>query len=186
MQEENFIDTPPGTEPPLEIPPPIPRNVPGTVPVEEIAELSNPPEPQPELQAPRPRGPSFADRAKRGLLALIVAVVGWAIPGAGHLLLRRWGRAATGFAAVALLAFVGMKMRGNVFPYRGSDPFDVLGFIADAGSGVFYLLSKTVEAAGPDVAHASGDYGTRMIAAAGILNLLLVIDASEIASGQKS
>ncbi|HET9402213.1 MAG TPA: DUF6677 family protein [Candidatus Acidoferrales bacterium] len=184
MQEEHSIGTTSG-EPPLEIPPPVPQDVPGTVPAEEFSEPSDLPPPL-EPQTPSPRRPTFGDRVKRGLLALIVAAIGWAIPGAGHLVLRRWGRAAVGFAAVALLAVVGMKMRGNVFPYHGNEPFDVLGFVADASSGVFYLLTKTVEAAGPDVAHASGDYGTRMIAAAGILNLLLLIDASEIASGQKS
>lgn len=184
MQEEHPFGTTSG-EPPLEIPPPVPQDAPGTVPVEEFSEPPDLPPPlEPEI--PCPRRPSYGDRVRRGLLALIIAVIGWAIPGAGHLVLRRWGRAAVGFIAVALLAVLGMRMRGNVFPYRGGDPFDVLGFIADAGSGVFYLMSKTVQSAGPDVAHAYGDYGTRMIAAAGILNLLLLIDASEIASGQKS
>lgn len=181
MQDEHFTEVP-GTEPP---PPPIPEEVSaGTS--DEIAP-SDVAQEQPQ-SAPEslPHREPFSDIARRAALALFVAAAGWALPGAGHLLLRRWGRAVIGFGAVALLAFAGLKMRGNVFPYHGSDPFDVLGFIADAGSGVFYLLSKTVQAAGPDVSHAAGDYGTRMIAAAGILNFLLLIDASEIASGQKS
>ena len=183
MQDEHLIEVPGGE------PPPVPRPIPDDIPA--IAETEVSPEQfageQLQIETPPPpRGPSYAEIARRGLLAIFVAAAGWAVPGAGHLILRRWGRAAIGFGAVALLAIAGMKMRGNVFPYHGADPFDVLGFIADAGSGVFYLLSKTVQAAGPDVSHAAGDYGTRMIAAAGILNFLLLIDASEIASGQKS
>lgn len=182
MQEDSHIN-PPGTEPPYEAPPPVPPEKPEIIPVEEFSR-----EPRLEPESGQPPAPSrpVGDYLRRALLSLAVAILGWAVPGLGHLVLRRWGRAAIGFAAVALLAIAGMRMRGNVFPYHSSDPFDVLGFIADAGSGVFYLLSKTVDAAGPDVSHAAGDYGTRMIAAAGILNVLLLIDASEIAGGQKS
>lgn len=183
MQDEHLIEVPGGD------PPPIPRPIQEEIPAIVEAEASPDQFAGEQLQIetpPPPRGPSFAEIVRRGLLAIFVAVAGWAVPGAGHLILRRWGRAVIGFGAVALLAIAGIKMRGNVFPYHGADPFDVLGFIADAGSGVFYLLSKTVQAAGPDVSHAAGDYGTRMIAAAGILNFLLLIDASEIASGQKS
>jgi len=185
MQDDQFIEEP-GGEPAAEIPP---SAVPPDEPEQEPAFDGEPHFSVTEelpLGTPPSRAPQYLEIAKRGLLALCVAVAGWAIPGLGHLVLRRWGRAAIGFSAVALLALVGMRMRGNVFPYHGADPFDILGFIADAGSGVFYLLSKTVEAAGPDVSRAAGDYGTRMIAAAGILNLLLLIDASEIASGQKT
>ena len=120
------------------------------------------------------------------LWSLFVAATGWILPGAGYLLQRRWARAIVGFAGVAALAIIGLKMRGNVFPPHGTEPFDFLGFIADAGSGVFYFLAKNLEAAGPDVSRAAGDYGTRLIATAGILNLLLVLDAVEIARGEKS
>lgn len=120
------------------------------------------------------------------LLSLVVAAAGWFIPGAGYLLQRRWARALVGFAAVAALAIIGLKMRGNIFPPHGTEPFDFLGFIADAGSGIFYFLAKNVEAAGPDVSRAAGDYGTRLFATAGILNLLLILDAVEIARGEKS
>jgi hypothetical protein len=181
MQDEHFIEMP-GADP---LPPPVSEQIPPGA-SEPISPAQLAPE-QPQTEPGSfPRREPFSEMARRAALALFVALAGWALPGAGHLLLRRWGRAVIGFGAVALLAFVGLKMRGNVFPYDGSDPFDVLGFVADAGSGVFYLLSKTVQAAGPDVSHAAGDYGTRMIAAAGILNFLLLIDASEIASGQKS
>ncbi len=118
--------------------------------------------------------------------SLLVAAAAWIIPGAGYLLQRRWARAVVGFAAVAALAVIGLKMRGNIFPPHGTEPFDFLGFIADAGSGIFYFFAKNVEAAGPDVSRAAGDYGTRLFATAGILNFLLVLDAVEIARGEKA
>lgn len=119
------------------------------------------------------------------VLALAIAIIAWFIPGLGHLLLRRWGRGLVFFIAVGGLAITGYLMRGNVFPPRSEDPFGTLGFIADACSGVFYLLSRVVEASGPNVSRAIGDYGTRFIAAAGLVNVVAICDAYDIAMGRR-
>ena len=116
---------------------------------------------------------------------LSIAVASWLVPGLGHFLLRRTGRAIVFFIAVGGLAIVGYHMRGNVFPPRSTDPFGTLGFWADAASGIFYLLARVFERAGPDVSRAAGDYGTRFIAAAGIVNLIATFDAYEIAAGRR-
>jgi hypothetical protein len=81
------------------------------------------------------------------------------------------------------LAFAGLAMRGAVFSPGSEDIFDRLGFFADLGAGVFYFLAHQIQAAGPDVAHATGDYGTRLFAAAGMLNLLTVLEAFDIGRG---
>jgi hypothetical protein len=117
---------------------------------------------------------------------LSIAVVSWLVPGLGHLLLHRTGRAIVFVIAVGGLAITGYHMRGNVFPPRSADPFGALGFWADASSGIFYLLARVLERAGPDVSRAAGDYGTRFIAAAGIVNLIGAFDAYEIAVGRRS
>ena len=115
-----------------------------------------------------------------------LVLLAWAVPGLGHLMLRRWGRAILFFVAAGGLAVTGFLMRGNVFAPRSGDSFGMLGFLADAGSGVFYLFARLFEAGGPDVSRAAGDYGTRFIATAGIVNLLSVLDAYEIASCKRS
>jgi hypothetical protein len=117
----------------------------------------------------------------RAAFAALIAMLAWAIPGLGHLLERRLARAGVFFFAVGGLAISGYLMRGNVFEAHSPDPFGTLGFWADASSGVFYFLSRFFESAGPDVSRAMGDYGTRFIAAAGIVNVLGVCDAYEIA-----
>jgi hypothetical protein len=119
------------------------------------------------------------------LLAAVIVVLAWFVPGSGHLVLRRWQRALAFFIAVGGLAVSGYLMRGNVFRLHSQDPFGTLGFIADACSGIFYLLSHVLESAGPNVSRSIGDYGTRFIAAAGIVNLLGVCDAYEIARGRR-
>jgi hypothetical protein len=118
--------------------------------------------------------------------AVFVAIAAWALPGLGHLLLRRWDRALFFFLAVGGLAVAGYGMRGEVFTARSGDPFGALGFFADACSGAFYFLPRLLEAAGPDISRAAGDYGTRFLATAGMVNLLAVLDATGIASGRRS
>ena len=108
------------------------------------------------------------------------------MPGLGHLLLRRWGRALIFFVAVGGLAVVGYGMRGEVFTRRSSDPFGALGFFADISAGIFYFFPRFLETAGPDISRAAGDYGTRFVAAAGLVNLLGVLDAYGIACGRRS
>lgn len=102
------------------------------------------------------------------------------------MLLRRWGRALGFFLAAGGLALAGYAMRGEVFTARSSDPFGALGFIADLGSGIFYILSRFLESAGPDISRAAGDYGTKFIAASGIVNLLGALDAYGIARGRRN
>jgi hypothetical protein len=124
--------------------------------------------------------------AGRAVLALFAAIAAWLVPGLGHLLLGRWGRALVFFCAVSGLVVSGYLLRGNVFPPHSGDSFGTLGFVADAGTGVFYYFSRFFEAAGPDVSRAAGDYGTRFIAAAGVVNVLAVLDTIEIATGRRS
>ena len=143
--------------------------------------------PAPEISTPIPAKPAIQkSRAARfSFVGLGVAVLAWAVPGLGHLLMGRWGRAIAFFVSVAGLAITGYLLRGNVFPEHSADAFGKLGFIADAGTGVFYHLAKFFERFGPDVSLAAGDDGTRFIAAAGIVNLLSAFDAYEIAAGRR-
>jgi hypothetical protein len=135
--------------------------------------------------APSQRSQASRTNASRGALALFAALAAWLVPGLGHLLLGRWGRALVFFCAVGGLVVSGYLLRGNVFPPHSGDPFGTLGFLADAGTGIFYYFSRFFEAAGPDVSRAAGDYGTRFIAAAGVVNLLAVLDTIEIATGRR-
>ena len=122
---------------------------------------------------------------KRQYIVPFVALAAWIVPGMGHLLLGRWGRALTFFLVVSGLALTGFLAKGQVFPPHSDDPFGTLGFFADACSGVFFVVAHLFEKTGPDVSRAAGDYGTRFVAAAGIVNLLSVLDAYRIAAGSK-
>jgi len=121
-----------------------------------------------------------------GARAVATAIMGWIVPGCGHAILRMWGRAIAIFLSVGFLVYLGAGMRGNLFAAGGDDAFARLGYAADLGSGSFYYLARALESAGPDVSHADGDYGTRFLATAGVLNLLAALHAYEAARRRKA
>jgi len=139
-----------------------------------------------EVQAEPTAKAAPQKNAKREQFALMVAIAGWILPGLGHALLKMWGRAVACFLLVGLLVVAGAGMRGNLFTSNANDAFDSLGFLADLGTGSFYLVARAMEANGPDVSHAGGDYGTRFLATAGVLNLLAALHAYEAARGRKA
>lgn len=118
--------------------------------------------------------------------AWMCGIAGWLVPGLGHALQFMWGRAVVVFLAVGLLAGAGASMKGNVFTRDGSDAFDTLGYAADLGTGTFYVMARNMQPDGADVSHADGDYGTRLLATAGVLNLLAALHAFEAARGRKA
>jgi hypothetical protein len=127
-----------------------------------------------------------APNPKREARAIAFGIAGWLVPGLGHALQKMWGRALTFFIVIGVLVFVGAGMRGNLFSSQGADAFATLGYVADLGTGTFYMLAKYIEVGGSDVSHAYGDYGTRFLAAAGVLNLLAALHAYEAARGRKA
>ena len=124
--------------------------------------------------------------SRREAMAYVIGVAGWLVPGLGHALMKMWGRAAMCFLTVGMLVILGTGMRGNVFRSSGNDAFDSLGYLADLGTGAFYLVARSLETNGADVSHAGGDYGTRFLATAGVLNLLAALHAYEAARGRKA
>jgi len=116
--------------------------------------------------------------------------LGWLVPGGGHFLLKRYGRAMLLLFAVTGMFLFGLMMRGTLFqPYRTNDLLTTLiqygGFIGNLASGILYLLAVWLGYAQPDVPGAVHDYGTKFLVAAGLLNVLAMVDAYEIAVGKK-
>ncbi len=100
--------------------------------------------------------------------------------------MKMWGRAVACFLTVGVLVILGAGMRGNVFNSSGNDAFDSLGYLADLGTGTFYMLARALERDGSDVSRVEGGYGTRFLATAGVLNLLAALHAYEAARGRKA
>jgi hypothetical protein len=151
-----------------------------------IPEAPNGPETAVVTVTERARAEEPQRSSGREAVALAVGIAGWIVPGLGHAFLKMWGRAAACFLTVGILVVSGAGMRGNVFTSGGNDAFDSLGYGADLGTGCFYFVAKSLESSGADVSHADGDYGTRFLATAGVLNLLAALHAFEAARGRKA
>ena len=121
---------------------------------------------------------------------LPAVALGWFIPGGGHFLLKRRGRAGLLLAAITGMFVFGLLMRGAMFEPQTGDWLTTLiyvgGFIGDVASGILYLLATMLGYSQPDVAGHVHDYGTKFLVTAGLLNVLAMVDAYEIAAGRKS
>ena len=116
--------------------------------------------------------------------------LGWLIPGGGHLLLKRTGRGVLLGVSITGMFVCGLMMRGAMFQPQSGDLLTTLintgGFIGDVCSGILYLLTSWLGYTQPDIAGAVHDYGTKFLVTAGLLNVLAMVDAFEIAAGRKN
>jgi|SRR5215813_13631582 len=119
-------------------------------------------------------------------MSVIAPALAWLIPGAGHLIQKRWIRGILLMASVVTMFVLGLAMQGRVYQPNGGDILDILGFIGDVGAGGLYILSRVSDWGHVVVAHATADYGTKYIIVAGLLNFICVADAYHIAIGKKS
>jgi hypothetical protein len=120
---------------------------------------------------------------------LPVVALAWFIPGGGHFLLKRPGRGAILAGCVALTFVLGLMMRGAFFQWQTGDLLTTViycgGFIGDLMAGVLFLVARAFGYDQLDVAGHVHDYGTKFLVAAGLLNILAMVDAYEIATGRK-
>jgi hypothetical protein len=118
-------------------------------------------------------------------MAVLAPAIGWLIPGAGHLIQRRWIRGLLLFISITSLFVLGLLMQGHIYKANGGDILDMLGFIGDLGAGGLYIATLALNGGRGAIAFAIADYGTKFMIVAGLLNFIAVADAYHIAIGKK-
>ena len=118
-------------------------------------------------------------------MSVIAPAVGWLVPGAGHMIQKRWIRGALLFVSIVTLFLLGLAMQGRIYKANGGDILDILGFVGDVGAGALYLMSLAMDWGQGAIAFATADYGTKFVIVAGLLNFIAVADAYHIAIGKK-
>ena len=119
------------------------------------------------------------------MMSLFAPALGWLIPGAGHLIQKRWGRGLLLMISVVVMFVLGVLMEGRVYAFNTGDILDILGFIGDLGAGGLYIVARTRGIGIGAINLATADYGTKYIIVAGLLNIISAVDASDIAMGKK-
>ncbi|HEV3058266.1 MAG TPA: DUF6677 family protein [Vicinamibacterales bacterium] len=125
-----------------------------------------------------------AEQTQSGGLVLL-CLASWAIPGAGHLWLGRRSKGLVFLVALPLMFAIGLAIHGRLFPFDLSEPLVGLAAVADLGVGLAYFAASALGFGAGDVRAITYEYGNAFLIVAGLLNLLVVIDAYDIAMGRK-
>jgi hypothetical protein len=125
-----------------------------------------------------------AEQTQTGGLVLL-CLASWAIPGAGHLWLGRRSKGLVFLITLPLMFMFGLALHGRLFPFDVSEPLAALAALADVGIGAIYFVAGALGYGAGDVRAVTFEYGNTFLIVAGLLNLLVVIDACDIAMGRK-
>lgn len=115
----------------------------------------------------------------------LTCVLAWVFPGAGHMLQGQAGKALVFGATLLPMYALGLWFGGRLFPFEGSEPLVLLAGLAQWMMGAVRLLAGLLGAGGGDVVATAYEYGNTFLIVAGLLNALVILDASDIASGRK-
>jgi hypothetical protein len=112
-------------------------------------------------------------------------IVGWLVPGAGHFLLRKWGRGALLAVSIMGMFAIGLAMQGQI--HTGAhDILDLLSMAGDLGNGLLYVLGRAMGWGSALAQETTADWGSRFIVVAGLLNVIAAVDAHNLRTGRKA
>ncbi|MEP6800364.1 MAG: DUF6677 family protein [Acidobacteriota bacterium] len=117
----------------------------------------------------------------------IAVVLAWVFPGLGHAYLRR-PRTALVYAAVVSATFLlGMSFQGRLYSVEPGQPLSILATFAVYGAGLLNVAGRLLsDNPGGAVLAVTYEYGCAYLLTAGLMNLLLMLDAFDIAVGRKA
>lgn len=122
---------------------------------------------------------------REGSHPLVFCGLGLLIPGLGHFALDRRGAGAVFFVTTSLLFGFGIAMEGEFFPFDATAPLTLLAAIAEMGAGSLYLAARMLGFGAGNPEAPTYEYGYAFLIVAGLLNLLVILDAWDIATGAK-
>ena len=128
-----------------------------------------------------------ADQVEPATNKYLIAALAWALPGAGHLMLRRRQKGFTFLVVLTMMFATGLWLEGRIFPigFDVYQPLVGLAAIADLGIGLPYFIAKFMGHGAGRVVAITYEYGNAFVIVAGLLNLLVVLDAWDVAEGRK-
>ena len=115
-----------------------------------------------------------------------LCVAAWLVPGLGHLLVGRRWRALILFASIMIMFALGLAMQGQIFSTGSASYLELLGHYGELCVGLALPAAKFFGYGGGDLFFVSSDFGTAYLVAAGMLNVLAVLDCFDIAMGRKA
>ena len=125
-----------------------------------------------------------AGTARRSSLAAVA--LAWLFPGLGHYYLGR-RRSALAFALIVTATFLaGLSFQGRLYTVEAGQPLTILATFAVFGAGLLNMAARIFsDNPGGTILAVTYEYGCAYLLTAGLMNLLLVLDAYDIATGRK-
>lgn len=117
--------------------------------------------------------------------AMATCVAGWLLPGLGHVMLRRWWHGFIFMILVTVMFGLGLYLGGELFPLDGTRPLTLLAGLAEMGVGLPYFSARLLDLGVGQVESVTYEYGYTFLIVAGLLNMLILLDAYDIATGRK-
>lgn len=115
----------------------------------------------------------------------LASILAFLVPGLGHFYLGRRLRGAAFLALVLAALLIGVSLQGNLFRPEHGQPLTYLATLGSMGMGLpYFALRFASDYTGTPTAPGY-EYGTAFLLTAGLMNLLLVLDAWDIATGKK-
>tara|TARA_B100001123_G_C15313258_1_gene1025219 strand:+ start:2067 stop:2417 length:351 start_codon:yes stop_codon:yes gene_type:complete len=116
---------------------------------------------------------------------MTAGMLAWFIPGAGHLWLGRRQKGVTFLLALPVMFGIGLLFEGRLFPFDLGQPLVLLAAFADLGNGLPYFLAKVAGLGEGRVIAESFEYGNTFTIVSGLLNMLVCLDAYDVALGRR-
>lgn len=116
---------------------------------------------------------------------VLLSILSWLVPGAGHLWLGRRNKGLIFLVALPLMFAIGLAIDGRLFPFEFGDPLVGLAALADISVGAVYFLAGAFGYGAGNVRAVTYEYGNAFLIVAGLLNLLVIIDVYDVAMGRK-
>ena len=119
----------------------------------------------------------------------LLGFLAWLIPGLGHLVQGRVLRGVFSSLTILLMFVIGVSIGGHIYGLRetGEGLLSSLFGLCDMGSGILYLLAKFAGlAVNERPEQVTSEYGSVFLMVAGLLNLILALDAFDIRVGRKA
>lgn len=119
----------------------------------------------------------------------LIGFLAWLVPGLGHLVQGRVLRGVISSLTILLMFVLGVSIGGHIYGLRETSEglLSSLFGLCDMGSGILYLFAKFAGlAVNERPEQATSEYGSVFLMVAGLLNLILALDAFDIRAGRKA
>lgn len=111
--------------------------------------------------------------------------LGWLFPGMGYFVHQKWVRGLLVFVSVVGMFGIGLALHGQLYAFNTGEVLDILGWVGDFCAGGLYFITSALGGGAGNPYTVMGDYGTKFLIAAGLLNLLAASDARDVFLGKK-